>query len=127
MNHEAVNVAFAKVNDIAHNIQKMYCRGRPSTVAWHAMIVHPGSPTQEVHVDDEKFVRNKRCYYTLIIPLTNNPQAGGTYFPQLGFVFCAFGGALMFDGAVEHAGLGNPSNANRVFLYAAIHSGKDEN
>jgi len=123
-----VNVAFSKACDIADNIRTQRCTSR-STIAWHAMIVHPGSPDQKVHVDDSAFKvgKGKRCYYTLIVPLTSDPKAGGTHFPKLEYTFSEYGGALMFDGAVEHAGLGNRSNSDRVFLYAAIHSGKDEN
>lgn len=33
-------------------------------------------------------------------------------------------GTLSFS---QHAGLGNRSASDRVFLYAAIHSGRDEN
>jgi len=122
-----VNVAFARACDIAATIQAQNCKSR-STIAWHAMLVHPGSPDQKVHVDDAKFkVGGKRCYFTFIVPLTSDPKAGGTHFPKLEYTFAEYGGALMFDGSVEHAGLGNRSNTDRVFLYAAIHSGKDEN
>ena len=122
-----VNVAFAQACEMAHRIQKQQCTSK-STVAWHAMIVRPGSPDQNVHVDDKQFrVGGKRCYYTLIIPLSSDPEAGGTHFPTLGHTFCDYGGALMFDGSVQHAGLGNRSWGDRIFLYAAIHSGKDEN
>ena len=93
------------------------------------MIVYPGSPDQTVHVDDSKFkVGGKRCYFTFIVPLTSDPKTGGTNFPKLNYTFTSYGGALMFDGAVEHAGLGNRSSTkNRIFLYAAIHTGRDEN
>ena len=127
-----VNVAFATACDMAETVRNRYCKSssssRTTSVAWHAMIVHPGSPDQPVHVDDSKFkVGGTRCYYTLILPLTGDAKAGGTHFPALNYTFAEYGGVLVFDGAVEHAGLGNRSNSDRVFLYAAIHSGKDEN
>jgi ectoine hydroxylase-related dioxygenase (phytanoyl-CoA dioxygenase family) len=53
--------------------------------------------------------------------------AGGTHFPKLNHTFTSYGGVLVFDGTIEHAGLGNRSKKNRYFLYAAIYTGKDKN
>ena len=125
-----VNVAFAKACEIAEGIRKMNPTCKKANIEWHVMIVHPGSPSQPVHVDDEASLlpRRKRCYYTLIIPLTPpRPGSGGTHFPKLGHTFVSFGGALVFDGGVEHAGLANRSSHDRIFLYAAVFTGKDRN
>ena len=123
-----VNVAFARACDMSENIKKMIPKCNKANVEWHAMLVHPGSPNQPVHIDDAQSTKKgKRCYYTFIIPLTSNPKSGGTHFPKLDKTFSSFGGAVVFDGAVEHAGLGNKSSEDRVFLYAAIFTGKDVN
>jgi hypothetical protein len=123
-----INVAFSQACDMCEHIKKMSPRCSKANVEWHAMLVHPGSPNQPVHIDDEKSThKGKRCYFTFIIPLTSTPKSGGTYFPKLGKIFSSFGGAVVFDGAVEHAGLENKSTEDRIFLYAAIFTGKDEN
>lgn len=123
-----VNVAFAHACDMCENIKKMAPKCNKANVEWHAMLVHPGSPNQPVHVDDEQSTkRGKRCYYTFIIPLTSSPNSGGTYFPKLDKTFSSFGGGVVFDGGVEHAGLANKSSNDRIFLYAAIFTGKDVN
>lgn len=122
-----VNAAFAKAVDIAGDVRKrmMNPKHRKVNIVWHAQIVQPRSPDQPVHVDDGG--RQRGRYLTLIIPLTQDPRAGGTHFPSLDYTFSSFGGALAFDGTVTHAGLGNRSNTDRVFLYAAIFTGKDRN
>jgi hypothetical protein len=78
-----------------------------------------------VHADDEG--KRARCYYTLIVPLVDNPLAGGTHFPDHGHTFSEYGGALIFDGRIRHLGLGNRSTVDRYFLYAAIYTGSDDN
>ena len=95
------------------------------------MMVHPGSPSQDVHIDDAASRRGgNRCYYTLIVPLSSHSSLG-THFPTLnsnrGHTFATFGGALVFDGGVEHAGLANRSTHDRIFLYAAVFTGEDKN
>lgn len=125
-NMRKVNVAFAFACEIVDNIRKTNCSSR-AKVDWHVQLVLPGSPDQDIHVDDKDSRRGRRCYYTFIVPLTDNPRAGGTSFPKLGTVFTSYGGAVCFDGTVEHAGLGNRSQQPRHFLYAAIYTGKDEN
>lgn len=124
-----VNVAFAEATRLADGV-KVHMGGaicKRAKVVWHAQIVHPGASRQDIHVDDG----SKRCYYTLIVPLTSDPRAGGTYFPGLddnrGRTFSAFGGAVAFDGNIEHAGLANRSANDRIFLYAVILTGKDFN
>lgn len=123
-----INAAFAKAIEIADGIRKNMsspkCR-KAANIIWHAQIVHPGSPDQDVHTDDNG--KRKGRYFTLIVPLTQDPRAGGTYFPLLNHTFSCFGGVLAFDGTVEHAGMGNRSDTDRVFLYAAIFTGKDHN
>jgi hypothetical protein len=122
-----INVAFANAIDLADGVRRNMGRCPKAKIVWHAQIVHPGSPDQDRHVDDRPRRRGKGCYFTLIIPLTQDPKAGGTHFPLLDRTFSSFGGALVFDGSVEHAGLGNRSTRDRIFLYAAIFTGKDEN
>lgn len=122
-----VNVAFSEANEMVDRLKRADNRCKNARCDWHAQVVFPGSPDQDPHVDDNTKQRGKRCFYTFILPLVNNPRAGGTHFPKLGRTFTSFGGALIFDGAVEHAGLGNRSQQNRYFLYAAIYTGKDAN
>lgn len=127
----SVNVAFAKACALTERLRRSDVRCGHAKVDWHAQVVFPGSPDQVVHTDDRTDRRGRRCYYTLIVPLVDNPRAGGTYFPALGgsggTVFASYGGALCFDGTVEHAGLGNRSRQNRYFLYAVVYSGRDGN
>ena len=96
-------------------------------VDWHVQVVYPGSPDQPVHVDDSNDRGGGRCYYTMIVPLVDDPKAGGTYFPSLDYVFTSYGGLLVFRGDVAHAGVGNRSSNDRYFLYAAVYTGKDPN
>jgi len=125
-----VNSAFRDAVELARRVPEMNskCKNSKINVVWHAMIVFPGSPDQPIHIDDAQSTQaGRRCYFTLIVPLTFDPKAGGTNFPKLHKTFSSFGGALAFDGGVEHAGLGNRSKTNRIFLYAAIFTGKDHN
>ena len=122
---KAINVAFQDACDLAESVRKMNPKCKRAKIEWHAMIVHPGSPDQPSHVDDSS--GENLCYYTLIVPLTSNPDSGGTHFPVMNHVFRSFGGALVFDGGVTHAGLGNRSKEDRIFLYAAIFSNIDNN
>lgn len=122
-----VNVAFRDACALADEVKRMHCKGRKTRIDWHVQRVLPGSPDQPLHVDDQNAKLGARCYYTLIVPLTDNPRSGGTSFPKLGTVFARYGGAVCFDGTVEHAGLGNRSQQDRHFLYAAIYTGKDVN
>lgn len=122
----SVNVAFAGACTIIDGIKHSDKRCKRAVVDWHVQLVYPGSPDQDVHIDDKE-TRGARCYYTFILPLTDNPRAGGTHFPALGHTFASYGGALCFNGTVEHAGLGNRSIQDRYFLYAAIHTGSDPN
>ena len=122
-----VNVAFHRACDMVDHLRRNDGRCARAKVDWHLQQVLPGSPDQELHIDDRTHGSARRCFYTFIVPLTDNPSAGGTFFPKLGKVFSAYGGALCFDGTVEHAGLGNRSQQTRHFLYAAIYTGRDEN
>jgi hypothetical protein len=125
-----VNAAFRDAVEIARRVPEMNskCKNSKINIVWHAMIVFPGSPDQPLHIDDAQSTKaGRRCYFTLIVPLTYDPKAGGTHFPKLQRTFSSFGGALAFDGGVEHAGLGNRSKKDRIFLYAAIFTGKDHN
>lgn len=92
-------------------------------VDWHVQLVFPGSPDQVVHADHQR----AKCYYTVLVPLVDNPRAGGTFFPKLDRTFASYGSAVVFDGTVEHAGLGNRSQQYRYFLYAAVYTGRDPN
>ena len=122
------NIAFSQACDMCEHIKRVKNTGYKAKVEWHAMIVHPGSPAQPIHIDDEQSTKKgRRFYYTFIIPLTFHPDAGGTYFLKINQTFTSFGGAAVFDGAVEHAGLANKSLEDRVFLYAAIFTGQDIN
>lgn len=120
--NRAMRIAY----DIATSVRSMNPRCKRAKIGWHVMIVHPKSPDQVLHIDDDG-QGGSRCYYTLIIPLTSDPRAGGTYFPNLKRIFTHYGGYVLFDGKVEHAGIGNRSNSDRLFLYAAIYTGTDEN
>lgn len=124
---KSTNVAFHKACEIVNQQKKNDTKCKRASVDWHVQMVKPNSPDQPLHEDDVSTGKGGRCYYTLIVPLVDNPKAGGTYFPKLDHVFASYGGALMFDGRIEHAGLGNRSDTTRYFLYAAIHTGGDPN
>ena len=119
-----VNNAFAYARKLANGVVKM-ANCPNAKIDWHAQIVHPGSPGQNPHIDDPNKRRVDGCYYTLIVPLTFDRQAGGTHFPSLDYMFASFGGALVFDGKLEHAGLGNPTSSDRIFLMAVVYTGQD--
>ena len=119
------NVAFDKMCRMAEYVKQGDARCGKAKAAWHVQRVSPGSEDQGVHADDEG--KRARCYYTLIVPLVDNPLAGGTHFPDHGHTFSEYGGALVFDGRIRHLGLGNRSTVDRYFLYAAIYTGSDDN
>ena len=96
-------------------------------VTWYAQIVKPGSHDQQDHVDDGLAGRRRRCYYTVILPLTNAPKQGGTYFVSLGRAVTNYGGVCVHRGDVVHHGQGNRSSQPRCFLYAVICEGTDHN
>lgn len=121
-----VNVAFARMCQMVEHIKSADPRCGRAKAVWHMQKVSPGSPDQEPHSDDVG--GRARCYYTLIVPLTDNPLAGGTHFPDHGHTFADYGGALVFNGIIKHAGLGNrTTDQDRYFLYAAIYTGTDKN
>lgn len=120
------NGAMRTAYDIATSVKIMNPKCKRAKIDWHVMIVHPKSPDQALHIDDVGR-GGSRCYYTLIIPLTSDPRAGGTYFPSLKRTFTYYGGYVLFDGKIEHAGIGNKSDKDRLFLYAAIYTGTDKN
>ena len=123
-----VNVAFAEACSLAEGVRSMNPKCKRAKIEWHVMIVHPGSPDQTLHMDDAASLgKGKRCYYTLIVPLTGHENSGGTHFPVMSNTFASLGGALVFDGSVLHAGKGNRSKFDRLFLYAAIFTGADRN
>lgn len=123
----SVNVAFADMCRMVENVCQNDIRCANATVDWHVQMVYPGSNDQPLHMDDTEDDRGARCYYTYIVPLVDNPRAGGTHFPKLNNTFSTYGGAVLFDGTVEHAGMGNRSQQVRYFIYAAIYTGTDEN
>jgi hypothetical protein len=117
------NPAFQIADANARAVRKTMPGCKSAKVHWHAMLVRPGSPDQDVHDD----AAGKKCYYTYIVPLTSAPRSGGTYFPGMNLTFQSFGGAVLFGGDVLHKGLGNHSQSERVFLFAAIYTGRDPN
>ena len=120
-----VNEAFRGAHAIAEDVKQT---GAGCRVVWHAMRVAPGPEgrvDQQLHVDDDG--ERERSYYTLLMPLTCYEGEGGTWFSALEEVVAPYGGAVVFDGGVLHKGTGNHSEHARVFLYAAIFSGNDEN
>ena len=121
-----VNGAFAKVCSLAEGVKKMTAKCKHADIEWHVMIVEPGAPDQRMHVDDGTSLGN-RCYYTLLVPLTNHANSGGTYIHFMSQTFSTFGAVLLFVGSVEHFGTANNSNFNRLFLYAAIFTSADNN
>lgn len=117
------NPAFRLASEQVHGARAAL--GCPSArITWHAMLVRPGSPDQEVHIDG---TGRGKCYYTYVVPLMQSPEGGGTYFPEAGLTFRSVGRAILFGGDVHHKGLGNRSAHDRIFLYAAMHSGPDPN
>lgn len=88
-------------------------------IEWHVQRVPTGARGQEMHTDVPEKVK---YYYTAIVPLVSDPEAGGTIFdghfgnrPVSPFL-----GAVMFHGHVLHRGSPNASKGIRYFLYAAI-------
>lgn len=128
-----VNVAFRKATQLVEGARAMAPKCRNATAEWHAMLVRPGSPDQPLHIDDTRAAAgSKRCFYTFLMPLqAENERAGATVFPRGSgaddLVFYRVGDALLFDGAIAHYGRGNRSAHDRIFLYAALFTGRDAN
>lgn len=124
----AANDAFAMCHSfVSEEIKRVARECANSKVEWHVMMVLPGCPGQDIHIDDASSHKKRRCYFTFILPLTDVPNAGGTYFKSLNTTFSTVGGYALFHGSVEHAGLANRSEEKRYFLYAAIFTGEDVN
>ena len=102
------------------------CANARAHVEWHLMRVDPGAAAQETHVDQNA----KKCYWTLIVPLTRDPAGSGTVFDKLPGrpVLNPYGSAVAFRGNVQHHGSAHPADAApRRFLYAAITTGENWN
>lgn len=87
---------------------------------WHVQYVAPNAPQQDVHSDCDP--KHQQFYYTAVLPLVDNIEAGGTVFqnafnnqPQ-----APFPGAVMFHGHVWHYGSQNNRDLPRYFFYVAI-------
>ena len=93
-----------------------------ANIYWHLVVVKSGAVDQENHCD----APNKNCYYTIIIPLTNDINSGGTVFPHMDNNK-EFKDFIVFDGKLPHYGTGNRSNKARLFMYAVLTSGEDPN
>ena len=86
----------------------------------HILVSYPGVAAQVCHSDG--------CQATIIIPLQQPAHSGGTMFtsrhePQRTFCFndhLVIGGALFFDGVVEHYGGENASQDARIFYYIEV-------
>ncbi len=101
----------------------------------NVMLSSPGSDDQPMHVDGGSSAQ----YVTVLIPLTvqnestggteivpgSHRDAGGEAILMTGQV--RPGDALIFDGATTHRGTGNRSDTDRIFLYLAFSSRRDEN
>ena len=118
----AKNDVVRKALEMIERLRKTVSVCKHSKVSWHMMCISPGSPDQKPHRDAPN-----HCYYTFIIPLTSHVDSGGTHFPFLNKTVSPYGGILCFDGTLEHLGMGNRSKKDRIFLYAAVYSGKDAN
>lgn len=119
-----VSKAFRAVHELALGYRAR-CGMKSATVDWHVVRVDAGSDRQPSH-QDAGGPDAPRCYLTLIVPLTDHPEQGGTQFADLGTV-SPLGGAVAFGGRVDHRGTANRSAHTRFFLYAAVHSGDDPN
>jgi hypothetical protein len=88
-------------------------------------IVDPGEPAQPFHCDAD----GDTAYFTILVPLTTEWEAGGTVF-QDGVMYLAVRGlAYCFDGAVEHRGSAHRGQRRRVFAAFVVAPGvlKDPN
>ena len=104
--------------------------------SYHVMVTLPQKTrvNQREHTDVPEA---DTCYRTIIVPLTREdpkaidpddklPLGGGTMFVDLGVVN-PYLGMVSFGGNVRHYGLGNVSDAARVFLFVVIHGASDVN
>jgi hypothetical protein len=92
----------------------------PDATTHHLLVSYPGAPPQARHQDG--------CLATIMIPLQQPPNSGGTMFtckmdPAATFCFndnLQLGCAVYFDGAVEHFGAANNSDQNRLLYYIEV-------
>ncbi len=112
--------AFRKVAAIVDEYQKANSACTTGNVAWHLMVVD-NAVAQAWHTDNH----GKKCYATFVVALTKDPPGSGTEFRDR--VENEYGGVVMFAGNAEHRGTAHIHEKIRVFLYAALFTGKDAN
>lgn len=114
---------------ILTSFQSSYPQCKKATYEWHLMYVPPGAKGQQDHMDHHK----KKCYYTFILPLTEDEAGMGTDIVLPGEketkreIVNVYRGMYGFSGDVVHRGTGNPTSKVRIFLYAALFTGTDHN
>lgn len=92
---------------------------------WHVMRVDPNAGPQQWHVDQNA----KKCYWTILVPLTPDPPQSGTAF-RIGrteTVLNPYLGAVCFRGNVKHRGTAHASRTPRFFLYGSLTTNDDWN
>ena len=147
---KAVPTFSDKIHDLiayiveANTTCKKHSKKKELNIEYHLMHTESSdkSKPQELHVD----APDKKCYYTIIIPLTNDNQDvekekyTGTHFCQNFNTYTAstkeeytdrcvnlYRGAVIFKGDVEHYGLPNLTGKKRIFLFIVVYTGKDPN
>lgn len=121
----AVGAAMGKLRRVVEELRSHACTN--ARAEWHLMRVSPGAEEQKWHADQNA----KKCYWTLIVPLTRDPPGSGTEF-RAGkgrtVVANPHGGALAFRGNAVHRGTSHPASApTRLFLYSAFTTGENWN
>jgi len=142
----------AQISRIIQYIQDAHCCTNKSLrVDYHIMKTKSSkhSQPQNVHQDAPESGVKKQCYFTIIIPLTNDnygvdpERHTGTWFDQPFYVYncnnddkewitdvaCVniYRGAALWSGMVKHRGLANKTGKERVSLMVAVYSGEDPN
>ena len=121
-----ITKAFAKLQRVVEELRGQACTN--ARAEWHLMRVSPAAEEQKWHADQNA----KKCYWTLIVPLTRDPPGSGTEFrarrDTASVVANPYGGAVAFRGNVVHRGTAHPPTASdRLFLYCAFTTGENWN
>lgn len=117
--------AMGKINGIVDQLRHRSDHCGRASVEWHAMYVAPRSGAQSWHVDQNA----KKCYWTIIVPLTRDPVGSGTTFRhhRESTTLNPHGGVVAFRGNVEHRGAPHDSAHPRLFLYVVVTTGENWN
>lgn len=110
---------FEKVLKVVDDFRANHAQCSGDIMHWYLMTILPGAKAQVSHADNPV----QKCYATIIVPLTRDPQGSGTFFVDDDKVVNPYGGVLIFSGKEKHYGSAHHGEDRRIFLYATISSG----